>query len=136
MSEHELKVWPEFYEHVASGVKPFEARKDDRGFRAGDTLRLREWSKAGGYTGREFKREVTYVLSGEPWGLLPGYVVLGLNNPAAEARGFERAQDAVSAFLHSDNARDFLGGYAPVDKDLNHMVRWLDRRIRAMRDEE
>jgi rubrerythrin len=48
--------------------------------------------------------------------------------------GFEKAQDNISAFLHSEQARDFLGGYAPVGKDLNQMVRWLDRRIRAMRD--
>ena len=51
MAEHELKVWPEFWPALASGEKTFELRKDDRGFRAGDILWLREWSKAAGYTG-------------------------------------------------------------------------------------
>lgn len=42
---------------------------------------------------------------------------------AAEARGYARAQDNASSLIHSDGVRDFLGGYAPVDKDLNRMVR-------------
>jgi hypothetical protein len=52
----------------------------------------------------------------------------------ARAEGFRAARERVSAFLWSDAARDFLGGYAPVDKDLNRMVRWLARRIDAMED--
>jgi hypothetical protein len=79
---HELKTWPEFYERIISGEKTFEVRKDDRGFRVGDVLRLREWRRLsidptyGSYTGRETLRPVTYVLSG--WGLDLGYVCMAL----------------------------------------------------------
>lgn len=79
---HELKCWPEFYASLLSGDKTFELRKDDRGYRVGDALWLREWRRltvapqTGAYTGREMWKAVTYVLSG--WGLEPGYVCLGL----------------------------------------------------------
>lgn len=74
---HDLKVWPEFFEPLSSGEKSFELRLDDRGFRAGDTLLLREWSKADGYSGRQIERVVTYIAGGEPW-LSPNYVCMGL----------------------------------------------------------
>lgn len=82
--EHELKVWPEFFKALVSGEKTFELRHDDRGFRVGDVLWLREWRRLkivegiaiGEYTGRDTRRSITYVLSG--FGLQPGYVCLGL----------------------------------------------------------
>ena len=84
MAEHELKVWPEFWPALASGEKTFELRKDDRGFRAGDILWLREWSKAAGYTGREMRRRVTYLLGG--WGLERDYVCMALGTPTPPPR--------------------------------------------------
>lgn len=76
--EHELKCWPEYFEDVMSGRKPFEVRIDDRPYHSGDTLRLREWLKVEKcYTGREVRREVTYVLH-DPAFCKTGYVVLGL----------------------------------------------------------
>jgi len=76
--EHDLKTWPDFFAALWRGEKTFELRKDDREFQAGDTLLLREWSKAGGYTGRAIRADVTYLLGGSWPGLMPGYVVMGL----------------------------------------------------------
>jgi hypothetical protein len=67
MGIHELKIRPEFFAPILSGEKRFELRKDDRGFNAGDTLRLREWTSRSGYSGREALAEVSYLVSGEPW---------------------------------------------------------------------
>lgn len=74
----ELKCWPEFFGPVLAGLKPFEIRKNDRDFRVGDTLVLREWCPTRqDYTGRTCFRTVTY-LTDYPAGLQPGYVVLGI----------------------------------------------------------
>lgn len=43
MKIHELKIWPEFFDAVDSGKKKFDVRKNDRGFKEGDVLVLREF---------------------------------------------------------------------------------------------
>jgi hypothetical protein len=40
---HDLKTWPSDFDAILSGTKTHEARKADRPFKVGDTLRLREW---------------------------------------------------------------------------------------------
>lgn len=78
MKIHELKTWPEFFEPILSGEKRFELRFDDRGFRAGDKLLLREYlPKTKQYTGRETQVNVLYILSGFP-GLAEGWVVMSI----------------------------------------------------------
>lgn len=60
---HDLKTWPDYYVHLLDGTKTFEYRRDDRNFREGDTLLLREWDPTfERYTGREMTRRVTYIL--------------------------------------------------------------------------
>lgn len=79
MKTHELKTWPEFFKLVWSGDKPFELRKDDRAFRAGDALILREYiAREDRYTGRMMTVTITSIISGFP-GLLPDYVIMGFN---------------------------------------------------------
>lgn len=84
---HELKTWPHPFQAVLDGRKPFEWRRDDRGFGVGDTLVLSEWDPAWrspvgegqrvGYTGRKVEVEVTYILRGA-FGVPEGYVVMGI----------------------------------------------------------
>lgn len=77
---HELKILPDYYDAVLLGTKTFEIRKDDRGFKKGDTLLLREWDNAA-YTGRETERVVSYIHYGNgEYGLAPGYCVMGLKS--------------------------------------------------------
>ena len=84
MTTHDLKVWPGYFDAIADGSKPFEVRKNDRNFQTGDTLVLREYSPgADEYTGREVRRTVSYMLSGDDpmgfaFGLRQGFAVLGL----------------------------------------------------------
>lgn len=80
---HDLKCWPEFYLPVEGERKAFEVRKNDRDFRVGDLLLLREWSPAmEAYTGDCCVREVGYVLEGRDaggaGGIEPGYCVMSL----------------------------------------------------------
>ena len=56
------KIWPEYFEAVASGKKKFELRLDDFDVAEGDTLILEEWDpKTERYTGRKTEKKVTYV---------------------------------------------------------------------------
>ena len=94
MKTHELKTWPEFFGPVLSGEKPFECRKNDRGFQKGDVLRLMEWdNEIGAYTGYDCYRRVTYVLQGDidlTFGISAGFVVLGMT-PITESEAMSAA---------------------------------------------
>lgn len=105
MKIHELKTWPAFFQAILDRKKTFEVRSNDRDFKLGDVLRLREFvhcqvcaglgSVAGpralnnwrttvacpacggqsGYTGRLCDRRVTYITD---WEQKDGKVVMGL----------------------------------------------------------
>jgi hypothetical protein len=63
---HHVKSWPYLFEAVIQGVKRHELRKNDRDYRVGDILVLREYSPdSGEYTGRQYAVEVTYITSTE-----------------------------------------------------------------------
>jgi hypothetical protein len=65
MTVHELKIWVEYFEPVAKGVKTFELRKADRDYQVGDILKLREWDpNIKDYTGQRVDMKVTYILDG------------------------------------------------------------------------
>lgn len=89
---HELKTLPSYFNAVVDGTKTFELRKSDRDFKEGDTLILKEWNigetdstgwerivvQEQGYTGREVKKTISYVLKGGRYGLHRNYVILAL----------------------------------------------------------
>lgn len=97
---HELKTWTEYFQAIVSGEKTFEIRENDRGFRVGDTLILRQWTPCDKCTCGLFNQKpcqecggnqgfygstspeiriVTYILSG--MGLRDGFVALALSKP-------------------------------------------------------
>lgn len=76
--EHHLKCLHEFFVEAWMGNKPFELRKDDRGFSVGDVLVLHETGIKPDRPPRWIKAQISYLLGGGPW-LAPGYVALGMN---------------------------------------------------------
>ncbi len=57
------KIWPEYFELVASGKKNFELRLNDFEVNEGDVLVLEEWDpKTKQYTGRKIEKTIEYVL--------------------------------------------------------------------------
>lgn len=87
LTTHELKCWPEYYGEVEAGRKTFEIRKDDRGFRVGDKLILREYNpQSQTYTGRSCQRVVTYITD---FGQSCGYVVMALASLTARNEEFD-----------------------------------------------
>ena len=78
--EHELKCWPEYFQAIVDGRKTFEVRKNDRDFRVGDVLLLREYILASNlYTGGEKHVRVTYIMGSAHGGVTNGYVVMGIS---------------------------------------------------------
>ena len=83
MMQHELKTDQSVFILSWTGVKPFEIRLNDRDFRSGDILILKETRysdeemKSGKpleYTGRQLTRRVDFIVSG--YGLQDGWVVM------------------------------------------------------------
>ena len=68
-----LKCWPEFFDSIIRGQKPWEVRKNDRNFQVGDVLLLKEWKPGVDYTGRSIKVYVELVIDLSAIGC-PGYV--------------------------------------------------------------
>jgi len=63
MTTIKKKIWPEYFEAVASGKKRFELRLNDFEAKEGDILVLEEWDpKTKQYTGRKVEKKITYVL--------------------------------------------------------------------------
>lgn len=81
MKIHELKITPSYFEDVVYDRKKFEVRKNDRGYKIGDYLCLREYdTEYQVYTGREVVVEIIYMLENFV-GLKENYVVLGISAP-------------------------------------------------------
>jgi hypothetical protein len=89
MKEHILKTWADYWDAIERGEKPFEVRRDDRGFQKGDVLVLRRmvkhhthgWIEDRSHSDNrphDLHRKVTYILTGGQFGIEPGFVVMGL----------------------------------------------------------
>ncbi|MBI4709204.1 MAG: DUF3850 domain-containing protein [Candidatus Portnoybacteria bacterium] len=62
MATIKKKIWPEYFDDVASGKKKYELRLNDFKVKEGDTLILEEWDpRTKKYTGRKTEKKVTYV---------------------------------------------------------------------------
>lgn len=103
---HDLKTWPEPFAAVRAGLKPWELRLDDRDFRVGDVLRLREWIPAlDAYTGEVEERVVIWKLDGGQFGLPVGYAILSLaalSTPSPEAGREEDLRAEVLAIFKAN----------------------------------
>ena len=78
---------------IDSGLKTFELRKNDRRYKPGDIIVLKEWEpNKQEFTGRQCRKRISYVFEGagtvgviEPLrGLSQGYAILGLMDCAPE----------------------------------------------------
>lgn len=65
--QHSLKCWPQFFDPISAGEKTHDLRRaDDRDFRVGDILLLREFDPGlNVYTGRTLKVLITYITSAD-----------------------------------------------------------------------
>jgi hypothetical protein len=117
MKEHVVKCWPEYFDAIEAGLKPFDVRFNDRDYVQCDVLVLERYDPINGYTDphKELRRIISWVLPGGQFGIEPGYAVLGLANfppsppsdrdaivEADNAELFERMLDALKAAERAD----------------------------------
>ena len=124
MTRHELKTWPKYFAAVRSGQKRFEIRRNDRDFKVGDILVLREFDpEDDAYTGQSEERQITFLLSEEDYGgVIHGFVAIGFGevpphpDAAAEVTVESLAQwhetAASNAALRAQGARKVSESYA------------------------
>ena len=101
--DHELKLWPAYFEDVESDLKGFELRNNDRGFKVGQIIKFQEfkpnptydWDKSGYYTGRETIKKIKYILGDNNAGIETGYVILGITDTRTPPSGVQR-QDSLT----------------------------------------
>lgn len=78
---HDVKLGTTFFDDVKTGRKTFELRKNDRGYKEGDTIVMHEY-KDGTTTGRTIEKKIVYILE-DFTGLEDGYCILGLGEVKA-----------------------------------------------------
>ena len=91
MTEHRLKLNNRYFDAVANGIKTFEIRRNDRDYKVGDTLVMKEVNDDGKrltYADNnlgmnldyEIKVAVTYILTHEdfPKGIPEGYIAMSI----------------------------------------------------------
>lgn len=74
--QYEVKIVASYYEDVVSGKKSFELRKNNRGYKQGDSLKMLEF-KDGKHTGRTIDADIIYMLE-DYTELTEGYCILGI----------------------------------------------------------
>lgn len=81
---HYLKIYPEFFSAVCTGVKRAELRKNDRDYRVGDTLHLMETPRGSCHqTGEFINVKITDITDVDEW--MPGYVLLSIEREALDS---------------------------------------------------
>ena len=102
---HEIKCLPKYFNALVDGLKNFEVRKNDRDYKVGDSLLIREYDNVKkSYTDYELYAPVTYILKNDEGftGLSEGFVVLGLDvNVLNSQREYLKRKRDELAFLES-----------------------------------
>lgn len=76
--QHDLKIWPQYFQYHKHRTKRFELRKNDRDYKVNDTLNLREWDpKTEKFTG-QYVIVIVSQIGYEMPGLESGYCVMSV----------------------------------------------------------
>ncbi len=76
---HELKCQTKYYGAILLSHKTFDVRKNDRNFKVGEYITLKEWdNEKNEFTGNSLSRRINYILPGGQFGIEKGYCVLGI----------------------------------------------------------
>lgn len=73
---HDVKIAPNYFKAIVTGVKNFEIRKNDRNYQVDDFLLLKEY-KEGKYTGAKILKQITFISEYEQ---KDNYIVMSLKS--------------------------------------------------------
>jgi len=83
MKTHDLKIHPEHFKAVCEGSKKAELRVNDRDYKVGDLLLLREYfPETKEYSGHVTKQRVTHIINCDKFITDKGIVVLSMETSA------------------------------------------------------
>lgn len=117
---HELKIFPEFFSAVCTGVKRAELRKNDRDYRVGDTLHLLETPRGSCHSTGEFINvKITHIADVGEW--MPGYVLLSIEREAVDRKAAMDSEPV--AWTDEEELRDAnvagIGYLFGIDREAN-----------------
>lgn len=128
---HELKIYPEFFSAVCTGVKRAELRKNDRDYRVGDTLHLLETPRGSCHSTGEFiNATITHIADVGEW--MPGYVLLSIEREAMERKA---ALDSEPVILYRqvNPANGMKTYWAELDpEEFRHLKQYTDENAEFM----
>lgn len=135
---HDLKIYPEYFSAVCAGVKRAELRKNDRDYRAGDTLHLMETPRGSCHaTGEFINVTITHVADVGEW--MPGYVLLSIALASLEAEdklsSFVASQESLGADFEKILAENIEELYVPGSSAPPAPVSMKDHQIRELVNE-
>ncbi|SAP56107.1 Domain of Uncharacterised Function with PDB structure [Klebsiella oxytoca] len=118
---HELKIFPEFFSAVCTGVKRAELRKNDRDYRVGDTLHLLETPRGSCHSTGEFiNATITHIADVGEW--MPGYVLLSIEREAMDRKAAMDSEPVAYTEKHEISNMHATGLYLrawPADRARN-----------------
>ncbi len=118
---HELKIYPEFFSAVCTGVKRAELRKNDRDYRVGDSLHLLETPRGSCHrTGEFINATITHIADVGEW--MPGYVLLSIEREAMDRKAAMDSEPVAYTEKHEISNMHATGLYLrawPADRARN-----------------
>lgn len=125
---HDLKIYPEFFSAVSTGVKRAELRKNDRDYRVGDTLHLMETPRGSCHqTGEFINVKITHIVDVGEW--MPGYVLLSVE--LQESRKAD--SEPVILYRQVNPANGMKTYWAELDQEeFRHLKKYTDENAEFM----
>lgn len=114
---HQIRLAKSYFDDVANGIKTFELRKNDRGYKKGDILEMMEFAD-GKNTGRMVRVLVTYIPE-DYTGIEDGYCIMATTLLNENGEPFERADlKQICANIEANGDGYIEGGdeYIMIDK--------------------
>ncbi|EPZ4999577.1 DUF3850 domain-containing protein [Klebsiella oxytoca] len=106
---HELKIYPEFFSAVCTGVKRAELRKNDRDYRVGDTLHLLETPRGScNPTGEYINVTITHIADVGEW--MPGYVLLSVEREELDSEPVAYTDERNLGYIDRGRETAYLWG--------------------------